>query len=262
MTTALLPRGTRFGELRLTGFVGRGGFADVYEGFDPNGRRLAIKVLRLVDFDRPGQDERVGREKEVLSRVDSRGVAKLISADLSSELPWIASEFVEGLTLRSFLDSQGPLPTSLALGMIRRLAEVVAELHERGISHRDITPNNIIIGADGPVLIDFGSARIEIESESTGSLLLAGTEGFIPPEVEAGQPVGRKADVFALGMLARLCLDERTSRNTSTSNSCKSRRHPQAEEIARELAGFGESPKCLETQIVKPLARKFSVATM
>ena len=53
MTTALLPRGTRFGELRLTGFVGRGGFADVYEGFDPNGRRLAIKVLRLVDFDRP-----------------------------------------------------------------------------------------------------------------------------------------------------------------------------------------------------------------
>ena len=109
VTTALLPRGSRFGELRLTGFIGSGGFSDVYEAFDEKGRRLAVKVLRLTGLNAESQTDRIIREREILARVDSRGVAKLVSADLSADTPWIASEFVDGPTLRESVRTDGPL---------------------------------------------------------------------------------------------------------------------------------------------------------
>ena len=177
MTTVVLPRGSRFGDLRLTGFIGRGGFSDVYEAYDANGRRLAVKVLRLAGLDVDGQNERVGREREVLSRIDSRGVAKLVSSDLGSHTPWIASEFIDGPTHRESVLRNGAYSEDEAYGLVRRLAEILSDLHAAGIAHRDLTPNNVILGPEGPVIIDFGSARIDLESELTGSFL-AGTHGY------------------------------------------------------------------------------------
>ena len=127
VTTALLPRGSRFGDIKLTGYLGSGGFSDVYAGQDSSGRRLAVKVLRLTGLNAAQQTQRVRREEAALARVDSRGVAKLISADLTADQPWIASEFVDGPTLKESIETQGPLTFDETLGLIRRLAEIVTE---------------------------------------------------------------------------------------------------------------------------------------
>ena len=258
VTTALLPRGSRFGDIKLTGYLGSGGFSDVYAGQDSSGRRLAVKVLRLTGLNAAQQTQRVRREQEALARVDSRGVAKLISADLTADQPWIASEFVDGPTLKESIETQGPLTFDETLGLIRRLAEIVAELHELGIAHRDITPNNIIFGPDGPVLIDFGSARIDLENEATGSILLAGTPGFTPPEAEAGLAVGKKADVYALGQLAIYCLGNTDLPETLTqAKATDPNQRPSASQLANRLQHFNQALARQRSKVIQPLPTRF-----
>ena len=92
MTTALLTRGTQFGEFRATGYVGSGGFSDVYEAFDPLGQRVALKVLRSKTVLETVQQSRIERERDILAALDTRGVARLIDADFQSDPPWIASD--------------------------------------------------------------------------------------------------------------------------------------------------------------------------
>lgn len=263
MTTALLPRGSRFGDIKLTGYVGSGGFSDVYAGEDPSGRRLAVKVLRLAGLEQEAQSIRIEREREALSKIDSRGVAKLVSANLSAEQPWIASEFIDGPTLQESIDQDGPLSYEETLSLTRRLAEIVAELHARGVAHRDITPNNVIFGPDGPVLIDFGSARIDLESSATGSILLAGTPGFVPPEAEAGLTVGRMADVYALGRLAAHCSGERALPDIllrAVLREPSSR--PEAQEVADTLASNQELINRSRSRTVAQLPRRISLTTL
>jgi serine/threonine protein kinase len=264
MTTALLHRGSRFGDLRLTGYVGSGGFSDVYEAFDKSGRRLAIKVLRLTGLDSQGQQQRIERERETLSRVDSRGVAKLLHSDLQCDTPWIASEFIDGPTLQEVVESDGPLGLDEGLSLVRRLAEILSELHEEGIAHRDLSPNNIIIGPDGPVIIDFGSARIDLEGSATGSLLLAGTSGYVPPEALRGEPVGKAGDIFSLAKIAEFILSEVPNYLEALTQSLDDypQGRPTAEQIASELASFDLVVARSTRRNVTKLSRRFRARSL
>ena len=259
----MLPRGSRFGDLRLTGYVGRGGFSDVYEAFDANGRRLAVKVLRMTGLDVERQGERVSREREVLSRIDSRGVARLVSSDLASDTPWIASEFVDGPTLRESVLRDGVFSEEEAYGLVRHLAEVLAGLHSNGIAHRDITPNNVILGPDGPVLIDFGSARMDLESESTGSLLLAGTHGYAPPEALRGDPVGRSGDMYSLARVAQFCLTGKDDKYVGLLAGLESlldddpRARADASDVVGLLGRFRSLPTRHHARSIEKLPRRF-----
>ena len=265
MTTALLHRGSRFGDLRLTGYVGSGGFSDVYEAFDKSGRRLAIKVLRLTGLDTEGQQQRIEREREALSRIGSRGVAKLLHSDLQCETPWIASEFVDGPTLQEIVEEGGPLGRDEGLSLIRRLAEILDELHQEGIAHRDLSPNNIIIGPDGPVIIDFGSARIDLEGGATGSLLLAGTSGFVPPEALRGEPVGRAGDLYSLGKIALFSTGLAEEAIPVELNSCLSEQsatRPTAQTVAAALDEFQSRVARSAKRKVTRLKRRFRPVTV
>lgn len=263
MTTALLPRGSRFGDLRLTGFVGSGGFSDVYEAYDKLGRRLAVKVIRLGGISERDQQERINREQAALRRIDSRGVARLITADLTCETPWIASEFVDGPTIRESISERGPLSQRETLSVIRRLAEILDEIHAQGIAHRDITPNNVIFSADGPVLIDFGSAKIDLESHSSGSVLVAGTMGYLPPEVERNEPVGRSGDIYSLARVAQFCLSGSDDATAVLPSQLKDAldpipgKRPSADEIVQALADFIEPVARHELRDIVRLPRRY-----
>ena len=268
MTTGLLPRGSRFGGLRLTGFIGSGGFSDVYEAFDEKGRRLAVKVLRLTGLNAESQTDRIIREREILARVDSRGVAKLVSADLSADTPWIASEFVDGPTLRESVRTDGPLSAVETLSLVRRLAEILGELHSSGIAHRDLTPNNIVLGPDGPVIIDFGSARLDLENSATGSLLLAGTQGYTAPEALRNEPAGRAADMFSLGRVAQFCVsgedDGEPDFEPSIAALCADNPgdRPSANDIVELLPAFDSLPERHRKRDVEKLPRRFRLSTV
>ena len=265
MTTALLPRGSRFGEIRLTGFLGSGGFSDVYAGIDASGRKLAVKVFRNRTSDPDAQRRRIAAEREALSAVDSRGVAKLVADDLAAKDPWIASEFVDGLTIRESIEADGHLSREEALGVTRRLAEVLRDLHAAGIAHRDLTPSNIVFGQDGPVVIDFGSARMDLDYDSSGSILLAATPGFTPPEAVEGKSVGQKADVYALAKIAQFMSgDEAETFPTEIRQSLSPdpSDRPTAAAIADALANFGARDKRFKTKPVAKLSRRFSSSTV
>ena len=265
MTTALLPRGSRFGEIRLTGFLGSGGFSDVYAGIDASGRKLAVKVFRNRTSDPDTQRRRIAAEREALSAVDSRGVAKLVADDLAAKDPWIASEFVDGLTIRESIEADGHLSREEALGVTRRLAEVLRDLHAAGIAHRDLTPSNIVFGQDGPVVIDFGSARIDLDYDSSGSILLAATPGFTPPEAVEGKSVGQKADVYALAKIAEFMSgDEADTFPTEIRQSLSPdpSERPSAAAIADALSGFVQASDRFKARQPRKLPRRFSLTTV
>ena len=268
MTTVLLSRGTTFGEFRATGFVGSGGFSDVYEARDSKGRRVALKVLRLQSLASGDQQIRIQRERLAISLVDSRGIARLIDADLQAEQPWIASEFIDGPTLRESIDKSGPLEYLAAMALAKRLAEILVDVHQQGIAHRDITPNNIVFGPDGPVIIDFGSARIDLDSEITGSVLVYGTSGYAPPEISTGQPVGRSADVYGLARTIQFCLsgsDEGQADLPPILERCLSTdpvNRPPAGEVVQVLGPQGEIPRRNSPKLISKLPRRFKLRSL
>ncbi|MBE1590180.1 serine/threonine-protein kinase [Nonomuraea angiospora] len=180
----------RLGQYWLAGRLGAGGQGVVYEAYTEDARRVAIKVLHS------DQAAQLGREMTAAQRVASFCTARVLDAQLEGTRPYIVSEYVEGPSLRQVvLDGR-----RFAGGDLHRLATAIATaltaVHEAGVIHRDLKPDNVLLGPDGPRVIDFGISRtMEMSLTETG--LVAGTPTYMAPEVFTGHRAGAPADVFA-----------------------------------------------------------------
>ncbi len=194
---ALPGVGTRVGGFRLVRELGIGGFGSVYLGEDTSGRRAAVKLLHP----HLSTDTRVrryfARELAMARRVQGFCLAEILDADPGAEQPWLATEYVEGPTLGRAVREYGPR----AGGDLQRLAvqtiTALAAIHAAGVVHRDLKPANILLGQDGPRVIDFGIARA-LDAD-THSATRIGTLGYMAPEQIEGTTLGPSADVFAWG---------------------------------------------------------------
>ena len=264
MTTRLLPQRSRFGDISLTGFVGSGGFSDVYAGHLPDGQQAAVKIFRGGGVDRESIKQRLERERDIVRSLMTSGIARLLDSDLEADVPWIASELIDGPTLRESVTSDGVMLEEEALGLIQSLATTLIELHSRGVAHRDITPNNVIIGPKGPVLIDFGSARTDLGDGNTRSHLLEGTLGYVSPEADRGEEVGRAADIYALARLAEFCIggndEDRIELPGPLAEALSSNPEdrPSAAAIASALPAGSELGKRNAPRVIDPLPRRLS----
>lgn len=189
----------RLGPYRLLGVVGAGGMGKVYLGVDAEGRTAAVKALRATGDEDPGMPARFRREAEVARSVRGPGMAAVLGHGLGDERPWLASEFLPGLTLTRAVDRFGPLTEADVRELGARLAQTLARIHAAGLVHRDLKPSNVVLTRGGPYVIDFGIARPEHGMTLTGAGSAPATPGFAAPEQVLGRRTGPPGDVFALG---------------------------------------------------------------
>nr|BFE88274.1 hypothetical protein GCM10020093_108750 [Planobispora longispora] len=183
------------GVYRLAGVLGEGGQGTVYLGHDPSGRRVAVKVLHARMTAQDAVRERFERETDLARRVAAFCTAQVLAAGVSDGRLYLVSEYVPGPSLQQLVTAEGPR----AGGGLERLAIATATalsaIHRTGIVHRDFKPANVIMGPEGPVVIDFGIARA-LEADTTRSALV-GSPGYMAPEQLSGRPASPASDIFA-----------------------------------------------------------------
>ncbi|WP_433433375.1 serine/threonine-protein kinase [Nonomuraea sp. CA-141351] len=171
----------------MLGRLGAGGQGTVYLGQTPDGRHVAVKLLR----EGAGFDDRLAKEIAAARRVEPFCIAQVLDVSLG-ERPYIVTEYVDGPSLQQAGRHSGADLQRLAVAT----ATALAAIHAAGIVHRDFKPANVLLGPGGPRVIDFGIARA-MDDAVTHTSSIVGTPAYMAPEQLAGQPVGPPTDVFA-----------------------------------------------------------------
>jgi tRNA A-37 threonylcarbamoyl transferase component Bud32 len=210
LRVAVVPcLGGRLGRYDLVQVVGHGAMATVFRALDSQlGREVAVKVMSLAVAARAESAERFRREAQAVAAVKHPGIVEIFDfvGATSTEPAYIVSELIEGPTLRQFLDARRGrvLPEAAALIAIP-IAEALGVAHSRGIIHRDIKPDNVMLDRGGGkcrvVVTDFGVAHITGLETMTATGALVGSPAFMSPEQARGHEVGPASDLWALGVL-------------------------------------------------------------
>lgn len=188
----------QLGPFSLVGRLGEGGQGVVYLGRDADGVRVAVKLLHVKFSGDLTARSRFARELKAAERVSSFCTARVVQADLDGDTPYIASEYIEGRSLRETVEAGGPLRGSALERLAVGTATALTAIHHAGIVHRDFKPDNVLMAADGARVVDFGIARI-LDSTGTITSRAVGTPAYMAPEQISGGEVGPAADVFAWG---------------------------------------------------------------
>nr|WP_281360251.1 serine/threonine-protein kinase [Isoptericola halotolerans] len=184
------------------GRIGRGGMGLVYLGETGTGVQVAIKVVRPEYAQDPEFRTRFRREAAAAQRVRSRYTAALVDADLDGPAPWLATEYVPGPTLAAQVADVGPLAEVQVRQLVEHLAGALHDVHRADLVHRDIKPANVLLGPDGPRLIDMGIARAADSTSLTMTGMQLGTPVFMAPEQARVDEPSAATDVWALGAVA------------------------------------------------------------
>ncbi|MEV6178283.1 protein kinase [Streptomyces sp. NPDC052015] len=187
------------GQYRLLGRLGSGGMGRVYLGRSAQGRTVAVKLVHGELAVDPEFRQRFRREVEAARRVVGEWTAAVVAADTEAAVPWVATAYVPALTLHEAVERHGSLPEESVWALAFGLARALETIHGCGLVHRDLKPSNVLVGLDGPRVIDFGIARAADGEGLTRTGMVVGTPGFLSPEQVNGVPVTGASDVFCLG---------------------------------------------------------------
>jgi eukaryotic-like serine/threonine-protein kinase len=200
------------GRYRLDARIGRGGMSTVYLAFDTVLERpVAIKLMHREIASDSDQLERFRREARSVAQLSHPHIVTVIDAGEESSpdghqarggAPYIVLEYVEGETLKDLIRREGPLDILQALAYAIEIARALGAAHERLIVHRDVKPQNVLIGVEGSAKItDFGIARTLSEEGLTMTGRVLGTTDYVSPEQALGQPVTGQSDLYSLGVV-------------------------------------------------------------
>ena len=199
-----ITRGQVIGDYRIEEQVGRGGMAVVYRATQLSlGRNVALKVIVPELANDAGFRARFQRESLIAASIDHPNVVPVYEAGTQGDLLFLAMRYVDGLNLRTLLQSEGPLAPDRASHLISQAAAALAAAHAHGLVHRDVKPANMLIDTsadDHLYLTDFGIARrVDSTTVVTDAGTPVGTVDYMPPEQINGEPVDARTDVYALG---------------------------------------------------------------
>ncbi|TVQ36298.1 MAG: hypothetical protein EA370_08380 [Wenzhouxiangella sp.] len=198
-----LAVGRMFGRYRVIAPLGRGGMAAVYRVEESSlGREVALKVLPAELMDQPGFLERFEREAQLIAQLEHPNIVPLYASGIDEGIPWMALRLLAHGTLQERLEL-GELDTDEGLQLFAQVARALDHAHAQGVLHRDLKPQNVLLGTDGSAyLADFGIARIlSGSSELTGTGMMLGTPSYMAPEQALGQELGPPCDYYALAVM-------------------------------------------------------------
>jgi Tol biopolymer transport system component len=210
-----LQSGQTLSHYRIAGTLGRGGMGEVYIAEDTRlGRRVALKILPAGLAADAGRRGRFEREAKAVAALNHPNIVTIHSIEESGGVHFLTMELVEGETLAQMIRGGGIDLTRL-LRLALELAEAMAAAHRQGITHRDLKPDNIMLGADGRLkILDFGLAKLLEDSAAQGAASelvtrevqteegkIVGTAAYMSPEQAEGRPVDPRSDVFSLGII-------------------------------------------------------------
>src|SRR5436309_4132181 len=240
----MLIFGKRIGPYEIIAAIGAGGMGEVYRARDARlGRDVAIKVLPenlAADKDRLARFE---KEARAASALNHPNVVTVYDIGFQDTLPYLAMEFVEGITVRRLLE--GDISTRKLLDVGTQIAEGLAKAHAAGIAHRDLKPENVMITNDGYVkILDLGLAKLmeqhsnELSPNLTTSATMPGTvlgtAGYMSPEQASGRPTDFRTDQFSLGtLLYEMATGRKAFGRSSTAETLVAIIREEPESIAR-----------------------------
>ncbi len=188
---------------QLTQRLGEGSFAETFLATDSLlQRQVAVKILREQYARDPHFATRFTREAQAAAAVSHPNVVEVYDSGHAGETLFIVMEWVEGPDLKQLIREQAPLPIPEAIRLLRELLQGLAAIHQAGIIHRDVKPQNVLLSKQGTAkLTDFGIARGAVGSSLTETGMALGTAAYMAPEQASGKPVGPGVDLYAAGVI-------------------------------------------------------------
>jgi hypothetical protein len=193
------------GRYRLRELLGSGGMGTVWRASDELlGREVAVKRVELPEEVSEEECallcERASREARAAAMIDHPGIVTVHDVVMAEALPWIVMELVEGRSLAAAVGEDGPLEPRRVAEIGLELLAALAAVHGAGLIHRDVKPGNVLLAADGRVLLtDFGLASLDGDPALTRTGTLVGSPGYIAPERLRDEPTGPASDLWSLG---------------------------------------------------------------
>ena len=191
------------GRYEIQEIIGIGGMAVVYKAFDIQENKIvAIKILKdefgtNVEFLRRFQNE-----SKVIAVLSHPNIVKVFDVSFGDNFQYIVMEYIDGITLKEYIERKQSIPWKDALYFTVQILRALQHAHDKGIVHRDVKPQNIMLLRDGTIKVtDFGIARFSRSDERTITDKAIGSVHYISPEQAKGGPIDEKADLYSVGVL-------------------------------------------------------------
>ena len=183
--------------------IGQGGMADVFLAVDTIlNRQVAIKILRADLSTDAVSILRFEREAQAAAALAHPNIVEIYDVGDYKGHHYIVMEYVTGKTLKQVIRSRGPLVNEEAVDIMKQLCSAISEAHSRGIIHRDIKPQNVIVKADGSIkILDFGIATAKGSMQLTQANNVMGSVHYLAPELAKGEAASPQSDIYALGIV-------------------------------------------------------------
>ncbi len=191
------------GRYEITELIGVGGMADVYKATDIlEDRTVAVKILKNEFADNEDFVRRFRNESKAIAVLSHPNIVKIYDVGFTDKIQFIVMEYIDGITLKEFMEQQGILKWKDTVHFIIQILRALQHAHDRGIVHRDIKPQNIMLFPDGTIkVMDFGIARFAREEGKTISDKAIGSVHYISPEQARGDITDEKSDIYSVGVM-------------------------------------------------------------
>lgn len=191
------------GRYEIHEIVGEGGMARVYKAFDNQENRLvAIKILKEEYLSNDEFLRRFKNESKAIAMLSHQNIVNVYDVSFGDLIQYIVMEYIEGITLKEYIENQGSLRWKDAVHFTMQILKALQHAHDKGIVHRDVKPQNIMVLADGTIKVtDFGIARFARSDQRTITDKAIGSVHYISPEQARGEKTDEKADIYSVGVM-------------------------------------------------------------